>query len=158
MGKLELLVWHCTATVEGKYYDKHDIIDWHTSPKPRGRGWKQVGYSKLVLLDGSVDVLNEYNNDQWISSDEITNGAAGYNSKSVHFCYVGGLGLDEKPRDSRTQLQVEAMEALTKEFIQQHPQVKVCGHYHLSNKKCPCFDVEYFCRQIGLKEENIFHQ
>jgi len=50
-------------------------------------GWKQVGYHKLINLDGSIEDLAPLS--------VVTNGVAGYNSDSVHICYKGGL-LDVK--------------------------------------------------------------
>ena len=36
---------HCTATPEGREVSSADIRHWHCDPKPRGNGWKQVGYT-----------------------------------------------------------------------------------------------------------------
>ena len=54
MGKkLEYLVIHCSDTPEGRDVTEKDIREWHLSPAPKGRGWKQVGYTNLFMLDGT---------------------------------------------------------------------------------------------------------
>ena len=55
MAKLERLVIHCTATPPGREVSAADIRRWHTAPVSQGgRGWRQVGYTDLIHLDGSV--------------------------------------------------------------------------------------------------------
>lgn len=56
MAKLKQLVIHCTATPEGREVTAADIRAWHTNPTSKGgRGWKQVGYTDLFHLDGTVE-------------------------------------------------------------------------------------------------------
>ena len=55
MAILKQLVIHCTATPEGREVTAADIRAWHTNPTSKGgRGWKQVGYTDLFHLDGTV--------------------------------------------------------------------------------------------------------
>ena len=89
MAKLLRLVIHCTATKPGREVTSEEIRHWHTDPAPRGRGWKQVGYTDMIHLDGSVERLVENNEDANVDPWEITNGAKGYNSTSRHIVYVG---------------------------------------------------------------------
>ena len=85
------MVLHCTATPAGREVTGDDIRRWHTSPVSQGgRGWKQVGYTDLFHLDGSVERLVNNNEDMNVDPWEITNGAAGYNSVSRHIVYAGG--------------------------------------------------------------------
>lgn len=58
MAKLQLLVIHCTATPPGREVSADDIRRWHTAPPSEGgRGWKQVGYTDMIHLDGTVERL-----------------------------------------------------------------------------------------------------
>ena len=76
---MKYLVIHCTATPEGREVSAADIRHWHTDPVSKGgRGWKQVGYTDLIHLDGSVERLVENNEDANVDDWEVTNGAAGY--------------------------------------------------------------------------------
>ena len=151
--RLEYLVWHCTATPEGRWVDGDDIIKWHTSKPPAGRGWKQVGYSKLVLLDGTIHSFVDENDDDIVDNWEITNGVAGINSISRHYCYAGGLDKDTfEPKDTRTPEQLKTMKELTLKFIARYKDAEVKGHYHFAAKACPCFNVEEWLKEITKPE------
>lgn len=104
MAKLQYLVIHCTATPEGREVTAADIKAWHTNPTAKGgRGWKQVGYTDLFKLDGTVERLVQNNEDANVDPWEITNGATGYNGISRHIVYAGGVSKDGKtPKDTRT--------------------------------------------------------
>lgn len=122
MGRLKYLVIHCTATPEGREVSAADIRRWHTSPvSAGGRGWKQVGYTDLVHLDGTVERLVDNNEDAWVDNWEITNGAAGYNSVSRHVVYAGGCDRSMKPKDTRTAAQRTALERYVKDFHRRFP-------------------------------------
>ena len=97
MAKLQRLVIHCTATPEGREVSAADIRHWHCDPVGKGgRGWKQVGYTDMVHLDGKVERLVDNNEDAQVDPWEITNGAKGYNSTSRHVAVV--LRLTARPR------------------------------------------------------------
>lgn len=92
---LQYLVIHCTATREGREVKSSEIRHWHTDPVSKGgRGWKQVGYTDMIHLDGKVERLVKNNEDALVDPWEITNGAVGYNAISRHVVYVGGLAVD----------------------------------------------------------------
>lgn len=143
--KLKYLIWHCTATPEDRFVTPEDIIRWHTAKPPIGRGWSKVGYSKLVLLDGTVHSFVDENDDDFVDPWELTYGVAGLNSISRHYCYVGGLDKRTfKPKDTRTNLQLISMKKLTENFIKKysHLNIKIRGHNDFSSKSCPCFNVK----------------
>ena len=147
--QLKYLVIHCTATPEGREVSAADIKRWHTSPAPSGRGWKQVGYTDLIHLDGTVERLVANNEDANVDPWEITNGATGYNSISRHIVYVGGCEAHtQKPKDTRTPAQREALKRYVLEFHRKHPTVKIVGHNELSAKACPSFDVQQWLNEI----------
>ncbi len=151
--KLKYLVIHCTDTPEGREVSAADIKRWHTSAPPAGRGWKQVGYTDLFHLDGTVERLVANNEDANVDNWEITNGAAGYNSISRHIVYAGGVDVcTKKPKDTRTPEQREALKRYVLEFHRKHPTVKIVGHCQLANKACPSFDVPRWLEDIGIKQ------
>jgi hypothetical protein len=140
--KMVYLVIHCTATPEGREVTSEDIRRWHTSPVSEGgRGWRQVGYTDLIHLDGSVERLVPNNEDEWVDPWEITNGAAGINGISRHIVYAGGLDRNGRPKDTRTAAQKEAMRRYVLDFVQRFPGVEVKGHNDFAKKDCPCFNV-----------------
>lgn len=124
-------------------------------------GWKQVGYHKLISLDGTIEDLAPLST--------VTNGVAGYNSDSVHICYKGGLKEITKDGkyiygDTRTKEQKEAFYTAIKDVIeelkkyQEVDDIVICGHRDLSPdlngngkieprewvKTCPTFDAMDF--------------
>ncbi len=154
MAVLKYLVLHCTATPEGREVTGDEIRAWHTSPVSRGgRGWKQVGYTDMIHLDGRVERLVDNNEDVWVDPWEITNGAKGYNSTSRHVVYVGGVAADGKtPRDTRTPAQLKAMEVYVKDFHRRFPSVRIVGHNELADKACPSFDVQAWLKKTGISQ------
>ena len=152
MARLEFLVIHCTATPPGREVSADDIRRWHTAPVSKGgRGWKQVGYTDIIHLDGSVERLVDNNEDNNVDPWEVTNGAKGYNSISRHIVYVGGVAKDGKtPKDTRTDQQKEALKAYVLDFHRRHPSVRIVGHNALAARACPSFDVPAFLKQIGV--------
>lgn len=155
MGKLKYLVLHCTATPEGRKVTSDDIRAWHTNPVSKGgRGWRQVGYTDMIHLDGKVERLVDNNEDMNVDPWEVTNGATGYNSTSRHVVYVGGVTRDGKtPKDTRTPAQLKAMEAYVKDFHRRFPSVQIIGHNELAAKACPSFDVQKWLQSIGIRQK-----
>ena len=143
---MQYLVIHCTATPEGREVSAAEIRRWHTAPVSQGgRGWKQVGYTDMVHLDGRVERLADNNEDAQVDPWEVTNGAAGYNSISRHIVYVGGC--------TRTEAQREALKHYVEDFHARFPQVKIVGHHELNpGKACPSFDVPTWLRSIGIRQ------
>ena len=152
MARLQYLVIHCTATPEGREVSAADIRRWHTSPAPAGRGWKQVGYTDLFHLDGSVERLVDNNEDMNVDPWEITNGAKGYNGVSRHVVYAGGCDKEMEPKDTRTEAQKEALKRYVLDFHARHPDVRIVGHNQLAAKACPSFDVAQWLAAIGIKQ------
>jgi hypothetical protein len=158
MAKLELLCIHATATPEGRPVYPDDIRKWHLSPVDQGgRGWKQVGYSDMILLEGTLVGLVKYNDDDVVDAWEVTNGASGINSKTRHIVYVGGTDKKGVAKDTRTLEQKATLSDYVLRFVKRYPNAKVCGHYQFNpNKACPSFDVIKWCRGIGVPESNIY--
>lgn len=156
MAKMKYLVIHCTATPEGREVSQGDIRHWHTDPVSKGgRGWKQVGYTDLIHLDGTVERMVQNNEDAEVDPWEVTNGAAGYNSVSRHIVYVGGVAKDGKTaKDTRTLEQKRALVHYVRDFHARFPQIRIVGHRELPGvkKACPSFDVQQWLQAIGIKQ------
>ena len=143
MKELRYLIIHCTATPEGRAVSSDDIRLWHTGSKSQGhRGWNQVGYSDIVHLDGLIENLVEYDCDNWVQSNEITNGAGAYNSVSRHIVYVGGMNKEyTAAKNTLTDSQFRSLHNYIKDFIEKHPDIIVIGHNQVHAKACPSFNV-----------------
>lgn len=157
MAGMKYLVLHCTATPEGREVTSGEIRHWHTDPvKKGGRGWKQVGYTDMIHLDGRVERLVRNNEDAEVDPWEVTNGAKGYNTVSRHVVYVGGVSKDGKTaKDTRTEAQLKAMTAYVRDFHERFPQIRIVGHGELPGvkKACPSFDVAAWLRSIGIYQK-----
>ena len=157
MAGVKYLVLHCTATPEGREVTSGEIRHWHTDPvKKGGRGWKQVGYTDMIHLDGKVERLVGNNEDAEVDPWEVTNGAKGYNTVSRHVVYVGGVSKDGKTaKDTRTEAQLKAMTAYVRDFHERFPQIRIVGHGELPGvkKACPSFDVAAWLRSIGIYQK-----
>jgi hypothetical protein len=159
MNELKFLIIHCTATREAQEISAEDVRRWHTAPAPKGRGWRQVGYSDLVLLNGDRHVFVKHNGDKFIDREEVTNGVKGINSIARHVCYVGGLSKDgKKAKNTLNEDQKETLLSIIKEVIQYKSDVQIAGHNQFDNKACPSFWVPKFLRENGIKETNIYQK
>ena len=156
--QLKFLVIHCSATREGDYFDKHDILRWHCEPPPIGRGWRKPGYTDLILLDGTLQNLTPFDQDDEVDGFEVTNGVRGINSISRHICYIGGMDKDNRyPKDTRTDAQLQAMEIYLRYMVLRHPTILIAGHNQFSSKACPSFDVEnYVWHSLGMGSFNVY--
>lgn len=146
MRKIDEIIIHCSATIEGKEYDVEDIRKMH-----KERGFSDVGYHYIILLDGK----------QQNGRSIVKAGAhvKGHNSNSIGICYIGGLDENKKPKDTRTDKQKTSLKLLVESLKMTFPDAEVKGHRDLSPDKdgdgviekhewmkaCPCFDaiVEY---------------
>jgi len=149
--KIQYLIIHCTATQEGRPVTRKDIEEWHL----QGRGWDRLGYSDMVHLDGKLENLTAYDDDDQVESHEITWGATGINSISRHIVYVGGVDMKLKPKDTRTEAQKLTLEKYVKDAIKRYPWIKVAGHNQFASKACPSFDVRTWANSIGIPSKNI---
>lgn len=144
---------HCTATPEGRDYQKQQVMSWF-----HNRGWRNPGYREITHLNGSIDVLQNYDRDGFIDSNEITNGARGWNSDTIHKSYIGGVEIKKGrlvPKDTRTNDQFESLFIQVKSELLYNPEIKILGHNQVSSKACPCFDVPEWLKYCGIPKKNI---
>lgn len=124
--------------------------------KLTGRGWRKVGYTDMIMPDGSIINLTPNNNDGIVDSWEITNGALGMNQSTKHIVYVGGLSENLKAADTRTVSQIATLKSYVEKEVARLNTIKVLGHNQAANKACPSFFVPNWLRTIGIKEANIY--
>ncbi len=124
----------------------------------KGRGWKKLGYTDLIGLDGNLQRISPNNDDEWQDNWEITNGVAGINFVARHIVYAGGVGKDGRPKDTRTQRQRQTLQNCVHWFLEVNPFAKIAGHNQFVAKACPSFSVEAWCKEIGVPEVNIYHK
>lgn len=112
----------------------------------KARGWKNNGYHIVVDGAGARHDITPL--------DQVANGVAGHNSKSVHVSYMGGIDKAGKPKDTRTDAQKAQIISILKELRAKFPTAKILGHRDFSPdlnhngkiesfewvKVCPCFN------------------
>lgn len=141
MRKITKIIIHCAATPDGKDYTVEQIRQWHTTPKPKGNGWKDIGYHFVIYRDGSVHPGRPI--------EQIGAHTSGYNANSIGICYIGGCAKDGKtPKDTRTIEQKAALVKLVAELRRRFPNASVHGHNEFANKACPSFNVQ---KEFGSK-------
>jgi len=153
-----------SVTYLGKKYKNRESLPDHkingTSIKLlHGRGWDRAGYSDLFPREGGILNITPYDEDDIITSSEMTWGATGVNAISRHKVLVGGWRNGEKSGtfnflDIFTLAQHQALEADIKKTISEHPDIKIAGHRDIpgAGKTCPNFDVHEYLKQINLEE------
>ena len=133
MRPITEIIIHCSATKEGANFKAADIRRWHTTPPPKGNGWKDIGYHYVVDLDGTIE--------QGRPPDQVGAHTKDHNAKTIGICYVGGRDANGNVKDTRTAAQKAAIEKLVKALKTCFPTItKVRGHRDYAAKACPSFD------------------
>ena len=132
LKNINLIVIHCSATVEGKDFRAADIRKWHI----RDNGWADIGYHYVIDLDGTIE-----------RGRPVTTPGAhtkGHNTNSIGICYVGGLSAspDHHAKDTRTPAQKAALIHLLTALRHVFPKAVIRGHRDFAAKDCPCFDAK----------------
>lgn len=139
MRKIERLFIHCTAS-----HQTATVNDIKAEFKKKG--WKNPGYHYLIDPGGAIHQL--------LDESKVSNGVKGYNSTSINIAYIGGIDLNGKAIDNRTEPQKKALISLLKLLRKRYPQAKIMGHRDISHdnnhngivdpwervKECPCFE------------------
>ncbi|MBO4906218.1 MAG: N-acetylmuramoyl-L-alanine amidase [Bacteroidaceae bacterium] len=135
--KISYIFVHCTAGPQ-------EATPADLMAEFRSKGWKAPGYHYLITADGTVH--------QMLAETAVANGVKGYNSRSLHVAYTGGLHLE----DNRTPAQKCAIRQLLIKLRSRYPDARILGHRDISPdrngngrvdaweriKACPCFDAE----------------
>lgn len=128
MRTITKIILHCTATPEGKFFDKNDVDAWH-----KQRGWAGIGYHFLILLDGTIQTGRPI--------EQVGAHVKGQNTASIGIAYVGGCDEHMNAKDTRTLEQKEALQAIVLELQSKFPKATIHGHNEFANKACPSFVV-----------------
>jgi len=141
MRTIRDLIIHCTATKEGQDIGFKEIDAWH-----KQKGWSGCGYHYIVRLNGNVEVGRP--------EEKVGAHVRGFNRNSIGITYVGGVDSINRPKDTRTSAQIEALKCLLENLKCSYPDAKISGHRDFSpdlnkdgiiqpfewTKVCPCFD------------------
>lgn len=130
MREIKYIAVHCTATPQTTSIDSIRNF-WK-----KNLGWKMPGYHFIIKPDGEIVEL--------LSIDQVSNGVAGYNSKTINVCYLGGVDKNNKPIDNRTEAQKKALNTKLTELKKKFPKAIIQGHRDFPKvaKACPCFNAK----------------
>jgi len=130
MRIITLIIIHCSAVRPWQKSSVEDIDREH-----RSRGWKNgCGYHFVVRRDGTVE--------EGRPIEMIGAHCQYHNNHSIGICYEGGLDIEGRPADTRTEAQKLALRQLLERLHAEYPKAIIAGH-NLFNpmKACPCFNV-----------------
>jgi N-acetylmuramoyl-L-alanine amidase len=138
MRDIRYIVLHCTATPQTTTVAS---IQRYWREK---LGWRNPGYHYIIKPDGTTVQLQ--------TLDQVANGVAGYNSKSIHISYIGGVDAKGAAIDNRTPQQIETQIELLKILKSQFPSAEIKGHRDFPNvrKACPSFDVKRWLKSVNI--------
>jgi len=149
--RIDQIIIHCSATRATQDIGVKTLREWHTTPKPQGRGWLDVGYHYVIRRSGKAELGRDLDNDGFVD-DEIGAHAFGWNSHSIGICLIGGVAQDgQTPEPNFTDAQMAALGAMILTLKQRYPNARVMGHRDTgANKACPSFDVAKWLNEYGL--------
>ena len=142
MRKITEIFIHIADTPATMDIGVKTIRKWHTDPKPKGRGWKDVGYHFIVRRSGTTE----------LGRDVTVPGAhaKGHNAYSIGICLVGrGFNLTAK--------QKVTLKRKIAELIAKYPGVRVRGHNEIDMVRrqwCPGFDVQGWMKETFPRYDN----
>ena len=117
---------HCSDSPHGRGDNAETIHQWH-----KARGWSGIGYHYVITEDGTIENGRpEY----WTGAH-----AKGHND-ALGICLIGVANF--------TIAQYISLEKLLRESGFKSDEI--VGHYAVSNKTCPNFNVEKYLISIGL--------
>tara|TARA_R110002095_G_scaffold188876_1_gene166416 strand:- start:208 stop:633 length:426 start_codon:yes stop_codon:yes gene_type:complete len=136
MRDINKIILHCSATREGQNISTETIRGWHVNE----RGWSDIGYHFVVLLDGTVDKARPIKRQ----------GAhvRGKNKGSIGICYIGGCDADMNPKDTRNEAQKKSLEELISYLMESYDDATLHGHNEFSSKACPSFNVQEIYKEL----------
>jgi N-acetylmuramoyl-L-alanine amidase len=141
MRPLSEIIVHCAATRPEWMQGQHiaakveEIRRWHTDPKPKGRGWKDIGYHYVIDRDGTVAPGRPL--------EQVGAHVQGHNTGTIGICLLGGHGSSERDQFEQhfTTAQDRALRKLIDRLVKEHGPMNLSGHNQYAAKACPGFNV-----------------
>lgn len=141
MRSIKRIVVHVADTPDTLDIGAAEIRQWHTDPPPRGNGWSDIGYHKVVRKGGAIED----------GRPEERAGAhvSGHNADTLGICWVGRNDCQEAQKES---LKKQILEWCDKYVISID---QVYGHKELApGKTCPNLDMDEFREYLKKKASN----
>lgn len=135
--KVDKIIVHCSDTCARMNIGAPEITKWHVDE----RGWKDIGYHFVIRRTGTIELGRDLDKDGDVY-EEIGAHVAGWNSRSIGICLVGGRGDDGTAENNFTEDQFKSLENLLRIMKADFPGATIHGHNEFADKACPSFDVQ----------------
>ena len=134
------LAIHCSATKPSQDIGEAEIRRWH-----KQNGWTDIGYNVVIRRNGRVEVGRPL--------DHRGAHVQSYNDSALGICLIGGIDEAGKSENNFTPDQFTSLERTIEWLDLVYPGTVVQGHRDFPNvnKDCPCFDVDAWVLQAGLR-------
>ena len=148
MRKITSIVVHCSDNFPSQDVGAAELRTLHTTPPPRGQGWRDIGYHLVIRRNGVIEKGRPL--------EQIGAHVAGHNAASIGICLAGGRkeGSVNPPRYEAnfTLEQWAALKTLVIGLKKTFPAAEVKGHRDFPGvkKECPCFDARAWAAKEGL--------
>lgn len=151
--RTDLLVLHTSATRASMDIGVKEIRSWH-----KAKGWSDIGYHWLIRRSGEIEPGRQ--------EKSIGAHVAGWNSRSIGVCMVGGLNdRTGKAENNYTPAQWRSLKTLVGNIVVRYPGIAILGHRDLSPdrdgdgiveraewlKECPCFHARDWANDNGFR-------
>ncbi|PNW44506.1 UNVERIFIED_CONTAM: hypothetical protein BEN50_12795 [Euhalothece sp. KZN 001] len=147
----EGIVLHTLATPRGWGVGRspdsklRDVTEWHVLPKPRGRGWRDIGYNWIIWIDGQESAGRDLDDDDdpW---EEIAAHTRGMNRTTIGAAmepiWTDDQQADGDPWEFFTEGSLMAAQERVRWLFREFPSLEwVAGHNEFAAKACPQFHV-----------------
>lgn len=155
MKKIDYLIIVNTGSPASQPYPKDRLIQDHTRPVHlNGLGLKRPRIDDLIDLDGKLHTILAETHPNDVDLWGISQGPHGLTGLARYVAFVGGRTKDgEKPWDTRTGEQKEALAAYVSYYVLRYPALQVLGLDEvpaLSGADMPGFSVQKWLKTLGL--------
>lgn len=133
-----------TPAVPGDWHEgktavqmRDEIRRWHTDKPPRGNGWRDIGYHRVVAPSGRIVIGR--------SIYDIGAGVMGHNRGVIHICMINVADHKGVTRfeDYFTEAQRQAVRRYINDELAPMTRIRlVSGHNDYAAKECPGFKVK----------------
>ena len=100
----------------------------HTTPKPQGNGWSDIGYHRVIERDGFVMDGRPI---------QKTGSHAPPNANRLGICVTGWNGNEKHPAWAWSQEQKDSLVEELGYWLTRFPMAKICGHNQTKATDCP---------------------
>lgn len=153
MGRtIKQIIIHCSATRPEQDIGAAELKRMHVDPKPRGRGWKDIGYHYVIRRNGKIELGRDLDGDGLVD-EHVGAHAFGWNSNSLSVVLIGGANKAGHGEANFTKEQMIALDAFLVCKQQEYPNAEIMGHRDTgANKDCPSFNVAEWMRTGKLTQ------